>query len=210
MLLLFLICAVAASVLIAAGSAAAGRASQLSNSDKLYYSVTSAANVFRDQLFKDVDKTRGYEVTVALRSDSSNVSVSFDGKEKSSDFNLLTKAAVFAMNKSGGASPTWETAPKNVGELASGNVAKIDLNHDDDLAFLDLKVQEDLDGSGNLVFEFSDENDAQNLTATISLICEPEVFFSDEISIPGDSESDPGYKFKYVTFVWTPSRIEKG
>ena len=49
-LLLFLVCAVIGSVVLAAGTAAAGRFSQLTSMDARYYAVTSAARLFCDQL----------------------------------------------------------------------------------------------------------------------------------------------------------------
>lgn len=47
-LLLFLICALLASVVLSASTTAAGRHAQLSSMDQRYYSVTSAANLVRD------------------------------------------------------------------------------------------------------------------------------------------------------------------
>ena len=49
-LLLFLVCAVVGSVVLAAGSAAAGRFSRLREMDARYYSVTSAASLLREKL----------------------------------------------------------------------------------------------------------------------------------------------------------------
>ncbi len=49
-LLLFLVCAVIGSVVLAAGTAAAGRISQLAQADGRYYAVTSAAKLFREEL----------------------------------------------------------------------------------------------------------------------------------------------------------------
>lgn len=49
-LLLFLICSVIGSVVLAAGTAASGRVSGLTESDRRYYAVTSAAELFRDAL----------------------------------------------------------------------------------------------------------------------------------------------------------------
>lgn len=49
-LLLFLVCSVIGSVVLAAGTASAGRMSQLTATDQRYYSVTSAAGAFRDML----------------------------------------------------------------------------------------------------------------------------------------------------------------
>ncbi len=48
-LLIFLVCAVVGSVVLGAGTAAAGRISELAKSDQRYYSVTSAARLFEEQ-----------------------------------------------------------------------------------------------------------------------------------------------------------------
>ncbi len=50
-LLLFLVCAVVGSIVLTAGTASAGRFSGLSENDQQYYSVTSAAELFRRQYF---------------------------------------------------------------------------------------------------------------------------------------------------------------
>ena len=49
-LLLFLVCAVVGSVVLTAGTAAAGRMSELARMDQRYYSVTSAAQLLRDTM----------------------------------------------------------------------------------------------------------------------------------------------------------------
>ena len=49
-LLLFLVCAVVGSIVLAAGSAASGRLSKLAESDGRYYAVTSAAELLRDSV----------------------------------------------------------------------------------------------------------------------------------------------------------------
>ena len=49
-LLLFLVCAVVSSVVIVAGTAAAGRMSDLTEMDQRYYAVTSAAELLRTEL----------------------------------------------------------------------------------------------------------------------------------------------------------------
>ena len=49
-LLLFLVCAVLASVILVAASAAAGRMSGIAEADQRYYAVTSAAELLRDLL----------------------------------------------------------------------------------------------------------------------------------------------------------------
>ena len=49
-LLLFMVCAVVGSVVLTAGTAAAGRMSELAKMDQRYYSVTSAAQLLRDTM----------------------------------------------------------------------------------------------------------------------------------------------------------------
>jgi len=49
-LLLFLVCAVVGSVVLTAGTAAAGRMSELAKMDQRYYSVTSAAQLLQDTI----------------------------------------------------------------------------------------------------------------------------------------------------------------
>lgn len=63
-LLLFLVCTVVGSVVLAAGTASAGRMSKLGESDQSYYSVTSAAQFLAKELSdKDVKIVRTYEET---------------------------------------------------------------------------------------------------------------------------------------------------
>lgn len=62
-LMLFLVCTVVASVAIAAGSATAGRLSQLREMDKSYYNVTSAAKLFVDELPVTVTVKRSCNAT---------------------------------------------------------------------------------------------------------------------------------------------------
>ncbi len=65
-LLIFLVCAVIGSVVLGAGTAAAGRISSLPKSDQRYYSVTSAARLFEEQFAGTnvtVTRTRTYKIT---------------------------------------------------------------------------------------------------------------------------------------------------
>ena len=60
-LLLFLVCAVVGSVVLTAGTAAAGRMSELARMDQRYYSVTSAAQLLRDTMDgKQVSVTQSF------------------------------------------------------------------------------------------------------------------------------------------------------
>ena len=64
-LLLFLVCAVVGSVVLTAGTAAAGRMSELAKMDQRYYSVTSAAQLLRDTM-------DGKQVTVTQKTVTEN------------------------------------------------------------------------------------------------------------------------------------------
>ena len=55
-LLLFLVCAVLSSVIIAASTAAAGRMSRAAEMDQRYYAVTSAAEFLKDLMLDDAKK----------------------------------------------------------------------------------------------------------------------------------------------------------
>ncbi len=55
-LLLFLVCAVVGSVVLVAGTAAAGRISQAAEADQRYYSVTSAAELLKGQIEGDMNR----------------------------------------------------------------------------------------------------------------------------------------------------------
>ena len=49
-LLFFLLCALAGSIILSAGSAAAGRISGLKETEQSFYSVTSAAQIMREEI----------------------------------------------------------------------------------------------------------------------------------------------------------------
>ena len=70
-LLLFLVCAVVGSVVLAAGTAAAGRMSQSVETDQRYYAVSSAASVLKKEL-DNKDASVGFTVNAeGVRSFSS-------------------------------------------------------------------------------------------------------------------------------------------
>lgn len=114
-LFLFLICAMAASIVLAAGTAAAGRVSELAQSDQLYYNATSSARLFRDELFADEGRTQGHAVTVMLSKEPAGsgagagsgsgaqaspvLTMLLDGAvvDGSADYSLLERAAFFAL-----------------------------------------------------------------------------------------------------------------
>lgn len=107
-LLLFLVCAVVASIIIAAGSTAAGRISNLAKSDQLYYSLTSAAQLVRDELDNE---GAGQPVTVEVAyehdegsteefdpsTDSLEVKLYLDGNEESGSLSVIEQATLFSL-----------------------------------------------------------------------------------------------------------------
>lgn len=97
-LLLFLICAMAASIVLAASTVAVGRSSDLVEGDKAYYNVSSAVNVFRHELLGA--NGQGHAVTVAVNASGTGsaktykVLVSTDGQAAGSDYTILECAAI--------------------------------------------------------------------------------------------------------------------
>lgn len=74
-LLLFLVCAVVGSAVLAAGSAAAGRMSKIAENDQRYYSVNSAARLL-------IDLVEGDEVKVTKETDASGDTFSYELKSR--------------------------------------------------------------------------------------------------------------------------------
>lgn len=90
-LLLFLVCATVGSVILVAATSASGRLSRLAESDRRYYSVTSAAALFQE-------KYNGAEdVIVEEVSTQSTQTYAMDGTPKG-DPSVVTKAPVITVN----------------------------------------------------------------------------------------------------------------
>ena len=77
-LLLFLVCAVVGSVVLTAGTAAAGRLSELAESDQRYYSVTSAAQLLRTMVERET-------VTIVKTDKSTDASAGSSSPDMSED-----------------------------------------------------------------------------------------------------------------------------
>jgi len=102
-LLLFLVCAVVGSVVLTAGTAAAGRVSQLTDQDQRYYAVTSAAGLFRDSLDGQSftitrTKTTTVEITTVYTLDENGASTVNSGYPSEAE-----TAVVYAATISGAA-----------------------------------------------------------------------------------------------------------
>lgn len=77
-LLMFLVCAVVGSAVLAAGSAAAGRMSKIAENDQRYYSVNSAARLL-------IDLVEGDEVKVTKETDAFGDTYTYELKSKGDD-----------------------------------------------------------------------------------------------------------------------------
>lgn len=96
-LLLFLVCAVVGALVLTAGSAAAGRVSNLAQSDQRYYNVTSAAGLLADELSgKKVTIVRTREITTKTVTEykvnlAGGAAVSAEKKDEKSSARYTTK-----------------------------------------------------------------------------------------------------------------------
>jgi len=85
-LLLFLVCAVVSSVVIVAGTAAAGRMSHLTEMDQRYYAVTSATGLLCDELCGEGKKV----VIAAAKNDAGEKTYTVVGQDENDEDTLLT------------------------------------------------------------------------------------------------------------------------
>ena len=230
-LLLFLICAVTASIVMTAGTAAAGRAVGLTDSDQAYYSVTSTVNLFRDQLAGNDGE--GHKVMVAVKkstlggSTSYQVAVTTDGVAAGNPYSVLERAAVYLLfgesgvKNAGGAQEaagrffaanSWDSWSGQVA-FTAGPVGTFDITHssvnldDAQQSALALKGDANIDNDGNLVLTLRKPagNDEGN-TAAFSITCETDI----ESGIIEASESGSDAEIKFATITWVPSAVEKG
>ncbi|MBQ9041556.1 MAG: hypothetical protein IJ111_01945 [Eggerthellaceae bacterium] len=182
-LLLFLVCAMASSIVLAAASAAAGRTAGLAESDQLYYSASSAARLFSDEIAGDDGSGRTVTVLLSqeLSADGSTavgaptLALLRDGTTRvdpEAGCTLLERATFFALF-----GRDFETAQAAQQWVASSGVswddwldtyesafpgqafATFTLQHDNSLdakarAALDLQVRAEVDAEGNLLFRF--------------------------------------------------------
>lgn len=239
-LLLFLICAMTASIVLAAGTVTVGRASNLAEADQAYYSVTSAVNLFRDELAGS--DGRGHAVTVAVQKSSSGSTASYqtlvstDGVRAGSSFSLLERAAMFLLFGNTGKnaqnsdaaneaarsyfttnSGSWSTWP-SAGAVAAGDLGTFSLSHSGSLGAaqtqaLALEVKASLVEDGSLVFTFLKPGNDANGDGT------PDDYLAIfNLTCEADIEngafdtadSSDGVEIQYATVTWTPSIVEKG
>ncbi|SHK26285.1 hypothetical protein [Hespellia stercorisuis] len=89
-LLFFLMCAMAGSVVLAAGTASSGRIAGLREDEQAYYNVTSAAKVLRDSMEGEVF---AYYSTKAPSSDETDNTYDYNQKPSGQFADLLKNAA---------------------------------------------------------------------------------------------------------------------
>lgn len=232
-LLLFLICAMTASIVLAAGTAAAGRAANLADTDQAYYSTTSAINLFRDQLAGP--SGQGHEITVAVKRAPSGSSASYqvlvttDGVASNGTLSLLERAAISVLFGGKNAqtigdaqsaatayftSNAWDSWPqpdsaanKNVGTFTLTHAGSLDATQE---KALEIEVEAKTDGEGDLVLTFQKpgqgSGDAKDYLSIFNMTCSTDIESGDIDA----TESGSDVKVKYATITWIPSNVEKG
>ena len=91
-LLLFLVCAAVGSVVLAAGTAAAGRARELAKMDQRYYCVTSAAELMRDSIEGKTVTVVDQEDQVTIYTDKETIMMDADSPSFTSSSILIHAA----------------------------------------------------------------------------------------------------------------------
>ena len=158
-LLLFLVCAVVSSVVIVAGTAAAGRMSRLAEMDQRYYAVTSAAELLCNDI---ADKTAVVETvsTTTKTGDGEPTTTSEPpALAKDGDGNTVSSGSALADDASlrlislqaqrNAIDPTATPAPQ---------IRAFDLSTSVDGDPLKCKVTETLNADGSLVLDIVNDN----------------------------------------------------
>ncbi len=232
-LLLFLICAMTAAIVLAAGTVAAGRASNLTDSDQAYYGATSAANLFRDELAGS--DGQGHHVTVAVKADSSGtsgtsyqVAVTTDGKAAGGSLSLLERAAISLLFGGKHASTSdqaqaaaqatfttagnWEQWP-DLSSFVACDVEAFDVKHPSSALntaqknALEIEAKASITTDGSLVITFQKKGSGQDdYLAIFNLTCDADI----ETGELETTDPSNGSEIKYATVTWIPSAVEKG
>lgn len=135
-LFVFLVCATVGSIVLASGTAAAGRISKVSENDSRYYSVMSAVNLIRDEVEnqkfeiyrqKTTTITNSYTITNEGSEDVTNAQRVLDG-EPSEEVSYITKISQLdgSSSDSGGAAVTKDSSlmAKSAISLVLGDASK--------------------------------------------------------------------------------------
>ena len=164
-LLLFLVCAVVGSVVLTAGTAAAGRLSELAESDQRYYSVTSAAQLLRTMV-------EGETVTIVKTEKSTDASADSLSADTTGD----TPYLIYTINgETIDSSVEMDSLPKDAAYsyvLNNNGTAKtrtITLNVAD-YESLSTTIEETLAEDGTLTFRILSQKDRNGSQYALSAV----------------------------------------
>ena len=186
-LLLFLVCAVIGSVVLTAGTAAAGRMSQQAVSDQRYYCVTSAVQLL-------IDKIDGETVTAVQQKEKNETdwpAPTLSG----SDIVLLQEAAK-ALLVSG--SPSTAISPKQLTLTATDNTNSA-------TASITLKTGTD----GSLTFTVKNVSDKPADTYTLNAVFTVDQSQREDKRAYYDGETEKTELTKTTSFTWHFNKVEK-
>ena len=163
-LLLFLVCAVVSSVILAAGTAAAGRMSQSVESDQRYYAVSSAVELIKDLL--DGQTYSEKTVTTTFVSGETTKTTTLGVGINSSDLLAVLgkKALEWEENPASGFSSDSSSAFSSAFTLA------VDGNADLKVTIIPTITSSGSDGSSSPVLDLKICNSDSNNPLTYSLI----------------------------------------
>ena len=164
-LLLFLVCAVVGSVVLTAGTAAAGRLSELAESDQRYYSVTSAAQLLRTMV-------EGETVTIVKTDKSPDASEDSSSADPAGN----TDYPIFTINgETVGSYVALDSLPKDaaysyvINNNGTAKTRTITLNVAD-YESLSTTIEETLSEDGTLTFRILSQKDRNGSQYALSAV----------------------------------------
>lgn len=189
-LLLFLVCAILSAVILVAGTIAAGRMSNLAETDQCYYSVTSAAELIKDMLDGQKVSVIGGEVINKPMDTITEYDIYYDNNSEktSADDNVEpeTSDGTAAVAESSDLAVELAKSYRDKGEGASSK--EYELSSNPEIQGLKVSITEYMDEQGNVEFTI---NNSVNKKYTMKLQfaieeknCKPPV----DRDIPDDSK----------------------
>ncbi len=180
-LLLFLVCAVLCSVILAAATAAAGRMSKIAETEQRYYAVTSAAKLMQDE-FKDssgklvpVSVVEAQVTTEIMTYTSANVGTLKDSSTETKgylfvgkDADAITISDLVSTNEIGNVTidSIIKDAAKKVYDKSPASTRDLSLtssNYDT----LAVNITEKIDAGGNIVMTLYNAKNAKGQTSDV-------------------------------------------
>ncbi|MBR4474566.1 MAG: hypothetical protein IKS55_13115 [Oscillospiraceae bacterium] len=183
-LLIFLVCAVVGSAVLVAGTAAAGRMSEVAKSDQRYYAVTSAARLLKDQI-------DNRPVTIIKEEISSSTTPTYyNAEDRSTPLDADT---------------TFDSIPVQTAyHLMSGSASEntFSLTTDPTHSELDVEISENVSDNGEITIEIAKTKGISNNARTYSMKL---LFNLDKSELPPvETKSSTGVVTKTTTtqFTW--------